>query len=73
MISFLKGLFSIEFLVILRANVQTHRVKACFVNTDKVPAREMRKGDRINNPIEADIAFQVRFYTSLGLSDANSE
>ena len=40
-------------------NLKIFRVKACFINTDNVPAKEVRKGDRINNPIEADIAFQV--------------
>lgn len=34
-------------------------VKACFVNTDNVPAREERRGERINNPTEADLTFQL--------------
>lgn len=34
-------------------------MKACFINTDAVPAREERRGDRINNPTEADLAFQL--------------
>ncbi len=35
-------------------------LKACFVNTDNVSAAEERKGDRINNPIEAELTYQVR-------------
>ena len=35
-------------------------VKACFVDTDNVPAREEKKGDRTVNPIEAELTFQVR-------------
>jgi DNA replication ATP-dependent helicase Dna2 len=34
-------------------------LKACFVNTDDVSAVEERKGDRINNPIEAELTYQV--------------
>jgi len=34
-------------------------VKACFVDTDQVPAREEKKGDRTINPIEAELTYQV--------------
>lgn len=30
-----------------------------FVNTDIVPALEVRKKDRIDNPVEAQLAYQV--------------
>ncbi|CAZ80284.1 unnamed protein product [Tuber melanosporum] len=47
-------------------------VKACFVNTDNVPAKEVRKGDRINNPIEADIAYQlVEGFLSCGVDPSS--
>lgn len=41
-------------------NLLSESVKACFVDTDQVPAREVRKGDRTSNPTEAQLAFQVR-------------
>lgn len=34
-------------------------VKACFVDTDRVPAREVKKGDRTINPVEAELTYQV--------------
>lgn len=34
-------------------------LKACFVNTDLVPAREESRGNRINNPTEANLASQL--------------
>jgi DNA replication ATP-dependent helicase Dna2 len=49
---------------------QHYRVKAVFVNTDLVPAFEVRKGDRINNPIEAEIAHQlVEGFLHCGIDD----
>ncbi|KAG0639793.1 hypothetical protein HOY80DRAFT_961394, partial [Tuber brumale] len=52
--------------------LENFSVKACFVNTDNVPAKEVRKGDRINNPIEADIAFQlVEGFLSCGVDPSS--
>jgi len=42
------------------ADLFSENVKACFVDTDKVPAREEKKGDRTINPVEAELTFQVR-------------
>lgn len=37
----------------------TRSVKAVFVDTDLVPARDVRAGDLIQNPIEASLVFQL--------------
>jgi DNA replication ATP-dependent helicase Dna2 len=34
-------------------------VRACFANTDSIPALEEKKGDRTVNSVEAELVFQV--------------